>query len=128
MVKETVDGILDIVKEQCEGLDEFDITDKVLSDFTAFDYCLTFDPNLAKEVGDYLNDAMDNIEQAVESLYLKEKGLDTLRWVRSRLAMAYAVNAAYEDWMNYDDDNTGLWDGTCDGVADALSSIYPTND
>ena len=126
MVKETVDGIVDIIKGQCYGFDDFDITDKVHSDFTAFDNNLTFDPDLSKEVGGYLNEAIDNIEQTVDFSLIKEKGLDTLRWVRSRLAITYATSKAYEDWMNIDDDNTGLWDETCDGVADALSGIYPT--
>ena len=125
MVKETVDDIISVVRDQGEGLDDFDITDKVLSDFTAFDNNLTFEPDLAKEVGCFINEALDCIEQTVSPKSINKKTMDTLRWVRSRLAMAYAMSVAYEDWMNLDDDNTGLWDETCDGVADALSGIYP---
>ena len=125
MVKETIDDIIGIIRDQSEGFDDFDITDKVLSDFTAFDNNLTFEPDLAKEVGCYINDAMDSIEQAVSPKSINKKTMDTFRWIRSRLAMAYAISAAYEDWMNLDDDNTGLWDETCDGIADALSGIYP---
>ena len=124
MTKETIDGIVDIVKNRHEGFDDFDINDNVLSDFTAFDNCLTFDPELAKEVGDYINDAIDNIMSTVVCSSGTAK-LEVFRWVRSRLATAYAINKAYEDWMNYDDDSTGLWEDTCDGVAEALYSVYP---
>ncbi len=128
MVKKTVDGIIKIVQGWFDGFADFDITDKVCSDFTAFDNCLTFNPDLAKEVGSYLNDEMGNIEQTVDAELVSNDKMDTFRWVRSRLAMAYAMSKAYEDWMDVDDDNTGLWDETCDGVADALSGIYTRED